>query len=251
MLIFSSRRSAWFGEFWAWAGPLVREGGEANVVPLLEGRVQGGCILEEPPRQGAGVGGTVIEIGPGSGQWVSLFSDRYLVSPPAKDSTSTGTDKVQGEVRSRGEVAGRRKVTRVFGIEPNAGVHGLLKEKIAAAGLQDVYEIVPVGIEALESARRVEKESVDCIVSILCLCSIPSPQRNMKELYGYLKPGGRWFVYEHVKCSAKGGRLMGYYQGMSMFWALSFPLIMTCPPPPQTPYLRGLVSHVPAFLEIC
>ena len=70
--------------------------------------------------------------------------------------------------------------------------------------MEDIYQIAPVGIEDLDNPKKwdghIEKGSVDCIVSILCLCSIPEPQKNMKELHSYLKEGGRWYVYEHVKC---------------------------------------------------
>ena len=72
---------------------------------------------------------------------------------------------------------------------------------------------VPVG--KLSSVTRyeetgVQKGSVDAIVSLLCLCSIPEPDRNIKELHSYLKPGGRWYLYEHV--AIKGYRPMQLYQ---------------------------------------
>lgn len=90
-----------------------------------------------------------------------------------------------------------------------------VRKHIAEAGLEDVYEIVPVGIEDLNNPSKwggiVEKESVDCIVSILCLCSIPEPEKNMKELYGYLKKGGRWYIYEHVRLDGNWG--LRTYQG--------------------------------------
>jgi SAM-dependent methyltransferase len=177
----------WFGRFWAHAGPLVRQGAEENVVPLLAGHISHGQLLPAPAHPP--LSGTVLEIGPGSGMWVSLFSG-------------------QGQVR------------RIYGVEPNAAVHGLLQSQIDAAGLRDVYEIVPVGIQDLARSGRVERGSVDCIVTVLCLCSIPDPKANIAELYGYLKPGGRWYVYEHVRCWRSQGWWMRFYQG----WFLSTPL---------------------------
>ncbi|KAH8911697.1 hypothetical protein BR93DRAFT_921676 [Coniochaeta sp. PMI_546] len=98
-------------------------------------------------------------------------------------------------------------------------MHPQLQASITKAGLDDVYEIVPVGIESLASSGKVQKGSVDAIVSILCLCSIPDPEHNIKELYSYLKPGGRWYVFEHVKCSAKHGLGMRLYQVLvNLFW---------------------------------
>lgn len=153
-----------------------------------------------------GVVGTVLEVGPGSGNWVSQFSDRGL--------TDDNNDNDQ---------QGRRGVTRVIGVEPNVGLHPALRASIAEAGLQDVYEILPIGIEGLEATGRVQRESVDCVVSILCLCGVPDPRRTIKELYGYLKPGGKFFVFEHVKCSpSRSGRAISVYQGM---WPSSSPCL--------------------------
>ncbi|KAK3327114.1 S-adenosyl-L-methionine-dependent methyltransferase [Cercophora scortea] len=202
-------QAAWFGRFWSWAGPQVRLSAEELVVPLLEGRVVAGKVLPSTNLSSArvpGVGGTVLEIGPGSGNWVSIFSDRYL--SPSSTSTESGTTP-----------GTRAKVTRVYGVEPNPAQHPQLRAKIAEAGLGDVYEIVPVGIEDLASSGRVAPESVDCIVSVLCLCSIPEPRKNIAELYGYLKPGGRWFVYEHVKRPLDEGWVMSLYQGfVNLLW---------------------------------
>lgn len=180
-------RAAWFGRFWARVGPVVRDNASGNVVPLLQGRTRHGAHGDEPHHPP--LGGVVLEVGPGSGMWVSLFSPR---SPHGLG----------------------RHVTHVYGVEPNAAVHPLLRQQVAAAGLDDgTYEIVPVGIEALAASGRVAPESVDCIVTIMCLCSIPEPRRNIAELYRYLKPGGRWYVYEHVRCFPSQGRGMRLYQG--------------------------------------
>lgn len=73
---------------------------------------------------------------------------------------------------------------------------------------------MPVGIQDLGDPTKwggkMEKESIDCIVSIRCLCSIPEPRRNIAELYGYLKKGGRWYVFEHVRADRPWA--IGVYQ---------------------------------------
>ena len=203
-LSWSRFQSAWFGRFWAWAGPQVRSGAEVAVVPLLEGRVTRGCVVDRPAARHPGIAGTVLEIGPGSGMWVSIFSDRYQSGEEVKSSPK-GSTPAPGN---------RGTVTRVYGVEPNPGVHHLLREQISAAELQDVYEVVPVGIEDLASSGRVAPKSVDCIVSVLCLCSIPEPRKNIVELYEYLKPGGRWYVYEHVKRERSNSWPIALYQGL-------------------------------------
>ncbi|KAI3342479.1 S-adenosyl-L-methionine-dependent methyltransferase [Ustulina deusta] len=210
-------REAWFGQFWAAKGPQVREGAGARVLPLLDGRATGGRVVDAPA--GPGVGGVVLEIGPATGLWVDVFSDRHLYEDEDED------DLLGGARRRRRANTARSEITRVYGVEPNAAHHAALRRAVKAAGLQDVYEIVPVGIEDLapsssssssssssdngERKKKKDKKkkwegsigpaSVDCIVSVLCLCSIPDPQRHVRELYELLRPGGRWYVYEHVR----------------------------------------------------
>ena len=213
----SSFGSAWFGTFWATAGPNVRDNNWARIVALLDGRVSAGKISES--RVGSPVSGTVIEVGPGSGMWVGLFAE-----PSLRGDHHPGKEEEESEdgVRRRKGVAtegGGGGVSRVYGVEPSVDMHPQLARSITRAGLDGVYEIVPVGVEALASSGAVQKESVDCIVSILCLCSIPDPEKNIRELYSYLKPGGRWYVFEHVRAYPQQGWLMGAYQAVvNIFW---------------------------------
>ncbi|KAK1980162.1 methyltransferase domain-containing protein [Colletotrichum cereale] len=184
----SRLQDVWFSAFWAWAGPQIRAGNSDRMVALLEGRVTGGSAVEDPVHPP--VGGVVLEIGPGSGLWVSLFSEGGQKPGAA-----------QGGVRRR--VA--EGVSKVYGVEPNTDIHPALRKRVQEAGLEGTYEIVPTGIESLSDPTvwngKIEKGSVDCIVSILCLCSIPEPEKNIPELYSYLKKGGRWYLYEHVKAT--------------------------------------------------
>lgn len=201
-------RAAWFADFWATVGPRVRERCEPLVVPLLRGRVRAGAVLpddDDDSEAAPPLSGTVLEIGPGTGMWVSLFTPEKLAGPDE-------------DLRDPDGAARRRRpspppaVTRVLGIEPNASVHAELRARVDAAGLAAVYEVVPVGIEDLERTGRVPLESVDCVVAILCLCGIPDPQRNIRHLYRYLKPGGRMYVYEHVRIR-RTQWLLALYQG--------------------------------------
>lgn len=212
-LISPSRlRSAWFGAFWSVAGPGVRETGEARVLPLLEGRVKHGKILSPHAEnntnssvQDHGVKtsprlrGTVLEVGPGTGMWVSVFTDTQL--------TTTAP------------------ITKIYGVEPNNDVHYELRRRVLAAGLSDRYEIVPRGIEELATSGEIAPGSLDCIVSVLCLCSIPEPEKTIRQLFELLKPGGTWFVYEHVRCESKmlrkSGNFMRWYQGMSLLFTFA------------------------------
>ncbi|KAL8977845.1 MAG: hypothetical protein Q9177_006550 [Variospora cf. flavescens] len=117
----------------------------------------------------ASASGTVIEIGPGSGNQVGRYD-------PAK-------------------------ITKIFGIEPTLGLHDKLRENIKKAGLSDVYTIVPCGVEDVQGLRKygVDREAFDTALSIHVLCSVPDPKETAAALYRLLKPGGKMIVYEHVK----------------------------------------------------
>ncbi|KAI1501927.1 S-adenosyl-L-methionine-dependent methyltransferase [Biscogniauxia marginata] len=221
-------RDLWFGRFWAAAGPGVRSSAEANVAPLLEGRVAGGRVVDDSAA-GPGVSGVVLEIGAGGGTWVDLFARRR-----------TSRDSGDGDV-----------ITRIYGVEPSADQHASLRRAVREAGLEDVYEIVPVGIEDLGGGSsgsgsnkkweggggggggRIEKGSVDCIVSILCLCSIPDPERNIRELYGYLREGGRWYVFEHVRCEYSWYMRL-YQRFVNIFWPHFIGGCLLCRPTEKT-----------------
>ncbi|KAH6674245.1 S-adenosyl-L-methionine-dependent methyltransferase [Halenospora varia] len=161
----SAFKDAWFARFWGVYGPLNRENSSPNVAPLI-----------------AQAHGIVLDIGPGNGEWVSLFD--------------------------------KEKVTKIYGVEPNVDHHVGLRKRIQEAGLEDKYIILPVGIEDL-GTKSVKKESVDSVITIHCLCSIPAPRFMINELYGYIKEGGCWIVYEHVK--VKEGRWVAPYQSLVDF----------------------------------
>ncbi|KAF2157711.1 S-adenosyl-L-methionine-dependent methyltransferase [Myriangium duriaei CBS 260.36] len=143
---------SWFGRFWTYMGPMVRTGAAPLVEPLL-----------------AHAEGVVLDIGPGSGQWVYMYSPKR-----------------------------NRKIKRIYGVEPNREHHPALRKAVREAGLEGVYQIVGVGAEELHLAG-VEMGKIDTVVTVMVLCSIPDPKRVIGEVYKYLRPGGRWIVYEHVR----------------------------------------------------
>lgn len=195
---------AWFTSFWMWMGGEIRKGNGPRITALLEGRVTKGDVVDEPAV--APVGGVVLDIGPGLGFWVDLYAEANV--------------PVEGNgAKYRGRGNG---INKIYGVEPNVEAHADLTMRVRKAGLESVYEILPVGIESLSQPRadgtaKIEKESVDCIVTLLCLCSIPEPEKNIHELYGYLKKGGRWYLYEHVR--VKRSVVMRWYQVVvNIFW---------------------------------
>jgi SAM-dependent methyltransferase len=198
LLSWNAFQSAWFSKFWSWAGPRIREANGPRITALLEGRVTGAEVVNDVV--GEPISGVVLDIGPGLGYWVDLYARTKV--PLANE---------DGPVKKRG---GKTKtITKVYGVEPNAQSHPALRSRANAAGLENVYDILPVGIEDIAKETVVKKGSVDAIVTLLCLCSIPDPEKNVMELYSYLKPGGRWYLYEHV--AVKGHWPMQLYQRRS------------------------------------
>ena len=93
------------------------------------------------------------------------------------------------------------KITKVYGVEPNHDLRKSLREKVKASGLTDVYEIVPCGIEDVVELKKhgIALGSIDTVLSVQVLCSVPDPDDMLRRLYALMKPGGQFIVYEHVR----------------------------------------------------
>ncbi|GJJ71079.1 hypothetical protein EMPS_03429 [Entomortierella parvispora] len=206
----SGFREALFGTFWAAYGLNIKEANEERVVALLEGRVKEGRIYDNVVS--TPVYGTVLEVGAGSGNWADVFAQF------SNTSTAGGTNGLRKRKSPHGGI------TKIYGVEPNPISAKALKQRVKEVGLEDIYQVVPVGIEFVDDSSawegKIEPGSIDCIVGVLCMCSIPEPEKNMKMLYKLLKPGGHWFVYEHVKVT-RGGPAIRFYQWFcNIFWSI-------------------------------
>lgn len=95
----------------------------------------------------------------------------------------------------------KSKVTKIYGVEPNADLHEALRREVKKAGLTDVYEIVPCGVEDVVALKQrgITLSSIDTVLSVQVLCSVPDPDEMMLRLYAFLKPGGQLIVFEHVR----------------------------------------------------
>lgn len=139
--------------------------------------------------------GVVLDVGTGSGDWLYLFS-------PERN----------------------KNISKLLLLEPNVGFHPALQRRAQELGLSDRCEILNGGVEDLERIG-IQKGTVDTIATIHVLCSVSSPQRSIKELFQYLKPGGRWLVYEHIKIKDKS-RIAAAVQGGGV--SISFILFFLC-----------------------
>ncbi|PQK10202.1 hypothetical protein BB8028_0002g05260 [Beauveria bassiana] len=92
------------------------------------------------------------------------------------------------------------RLTQVYGIESNAAFVPALTNKIHELHLEKLYTPVVARIEdAKEELAKlgVQPGTVDCILSIQVLCSIPNLKSVIKDLHYLLKPGGELIFWEH------------------------------------------------------
>ncbi|KAK3179853.1 hypothetical protein K4F52_008771 [Lecanicillium sp. MT-2017a] len=235
-----------FGNFWGSVGPLVKNDFKPNVIPLLEGRVRGGAIHDEVVSEP--VSGVVLEVGAGSGMWTDVFASIAGLNPQDDGKNGEGYN-LRRRTAGGGAVA-PPAITKIYGVEPNPTSAKSLRKRVTEFGLEGTYEVVPVGIEQVNDpdawSGSIEEGSVDCIVCICCLCSIPEPEKNVRLLYNLLKPGGRWYVHEHVR--TESNFFMRWYQWyLDFFWQPAMGGCCLCRPTKETILSAGSFSKV----DIC
>ena len=132
---------------------------ERQVVPRMVERCCGHPELERLRAEAcAGLAGTVVEIGFGSGRNAPHY-------PPA--------------------------VTRVLAVEPSDVALRLGRDRVARRG-------VPVQRAGRDATRLpLPDGSVDAALSTWTLCTVPDPAAALAELRRVLAPGGRLHLVEH------------------------------------------------------
>ncbi|TCD66169.1 hypothetical protein EIP91_001723 [Steccherinum ochraceum] len=99
----------------------------------------------------------------------------------------------------------RTKVTKYVALEPNARMHNEIRKRAKAAGFSEEDASLLILSHGAQDTARIcdslgDTQVVDTIVSVLTICSIPSPKRTLKDLVeNVLKPGGTLLFYEHVQ----------------------------------------------------
>ena len=125
--------------------------------------------------------GKVLDIGPGSGEQLHLYTD---AAP---------------------------NVDAIYGAEPAQKLHAKLAAKANDARFGSKYHILGCGAEPQSLIPALAKEGLlndgsegffDEIVSIRVLCGVPYAKETVDGLYGLLKPGGRLIIMEHVVCKS-------------------------------------------------
>ncbi|HZQ54716.1 MAG TPA: class I SAM-dependent methyltransferase [Bryobacteraceae bacterium] len=126
----------------------------------------------------AGLSGTALEIGPGTG--VNL---RYF----------------------------RRDVVRWIGVKPNFFMERYLREEAARLGMA-------VDLRAGTADHLpADDGSVDAVISTLVLCCVPDQRKSLREIMRALKTGGHFVFIEHV-AAAPGSRLRRIQNLLTPVW---------------------------------
>ncbi|MCX7619334.1 MAG: class I SAM-dependent methyltransferase [Acidimicrobiales bacterium] len=132
---------------------------EERVLPRVIDVVLGNRRMQQVRRPSlAGLSGTVVELGFGSGPNVPLY--------PAE-------------------------VDRVLAVEPSARARELAQRRIAASSV----EVTFVGLDG--QSIPIDDRIADCVLSTWTLCTIPDVDAALAEVKRVLKPGGRFFFLEH------------------------------------------------------
>lgn len=132
---------------------------EDRVLPRVIDVVLGNRRMQQVRRPSlAGLSGTVVELGFGSGPNVPLY--------PAE-------------------------VERVLAVEPSLRARQLATKRLATSPV----EVEFVGLDG--QSIPIEDGIADCVLSTWTLCTIPDVEAAMAEARRVLKPGGRFFFLEH------------------------------------------------------
>ena len=82
-------------------------------------------------------------------------------------------------------------VNKVIGIDPSDELNKIAKKNANKVNLDIEFNI--------SSAESIDlpTSSVDSVVCTFSLCSIPNPEKALKEIHRILKPGGKYYFCEH------------------------------------------------------
>ncbi|KZV78306.1 hypothetical protein EXIGLDRAFT_717173, partial [Exidia glandulosa HHB12029] len=117
------------------------------------------------------------------------------------------------------------KVTRYVALEPNLGFHAHIRQHAHDAGFVEAdgtLLILGTGGEDIAGIiHSLGPSSVDTLLSIHSLCSVPNPKSTIRALvHRVLKPGGQLLSYEHIEGRTRGVR---FAQAMlNPIWTMFF-----------------------------
>jgi ubiquinone/menaquinone biosynthesis C-methylase UbiE len=143
-------------------------------------------------------------------KWFASIYDKMLASEEKKYLGAIREDMlkdVSGNVLEIGAGTGAnfqyyREGAHVVAIEPDP--YMLERARKRAADASADVELSQVPAEKLPFPDA----SFDFVVATLVLCSVSDPRKVLSEIYGVLRPGGEYRLYEHVRYQNPIGGLM-------------------------------------------
>lgn len=119
----------------------------------------------------------------------------------------------------------RAKARRYIALEPNTLMHPHIRNTANKAGYHETdgsLLILSCGAEDTgHILSAIGGAPVDTLVSILTLCTVPDPQKTIRDVVDrVLKPGGQLLYYEHVLSHRKD---VAWWQRLwAPLWAMAF-----------------------------
>jgi len=132
-------------------------------------------------------------------QILPRVTDRALRGQEAARLRARVTAGLSGEVLEVGFGSGLNMpfypaaVKRVRAVDPSAVARKLAADRVAASTVPVEY----IGADA--QALKLADASVDHVVSVLTLCTIPAVDRALAEIRRVIKPDGQYLFLEHVR----------------------------------------------------
>jgi hypothetical protein len=94
-------------------------------------------------------------------------------------------------------------VSKYIAVEPNTYMHPRIRAAATRVGFTEAagsFNLLACGAEDIEAIRAAAGGSVDTIVAVLVICSIPTPQDTLRKLVrDVLASSGELLFYEHVR----------------------------------------------------
>lgn len=117
------------------------------------------------------------------------------------------------------------RVTKYIALEPNTHMHAELRKVAHEAGYAEEDQtlvILGCGAEDTETILSAHGgQQFDTIISVLTLCTVPSPEQTISSLvHDVLKPGGEFLFYEHVLNPLQD--VAWWQRFWAPFWAVVF-----------------------------
>ncbi|KDN44895.1 hypothetical protein K437DRAFT_268624 [Tilletiaria anomala UBC 951] len=134
--------------------------------------------------------GIVLEVGPGDGQSIKYYDSKKIKHLYLLEPFEALHAPLKAALHAASSGAGAEKGASNKGHKASPSECLESKATILSAGVQDLDILAKNGIR---------EESIDTVVLVQVLCSIPDPKEHIKVILSYIKPGGKLIMFEHVR----------------------------------------------------